>query len=135
MAEIFLGMLLGHLAGDYLFQSKKMALKKSEKGWYGLAWCVLHCLIYTACVCAFLRTLNALVWALVFLSHFPIDRWSLGHWWLKMIRGRDILKAYETENKYREIDLAFSCIVYVVVDNTLHLILLWLVALLIINPL
>ena len=116
---------LGHLAGDYLFQGKQMAFRKSEKGWAGYGWCVLHCLIYTICVCLFLWTLNPLVVVLVFASHFPFDRWSLASKWLKLIRGRDLIRAFESKEKYRDIDVAFSCLVYAVVDNTMHLILLW----------
>lgn len=125
---------LGHLAGDYLFQSKQMALRKSEKGWHGIMWCTLHCLIYTVCICLFLWAatsfavaFNPLLMALIFLSHYPIDRWSWGSKWLKMIRGRDFIKAFNSKEKYREIDLSFSCLVYAAVDNTLHLILLWLI--------
>jgi len=128
MQDIFARIVLGHLVGDYLLQSKAMALKKSEKGLTGIAWCTFHSLIYTASVCLFLWTLNPVVVALVFLSHWPIDRWSLASKWLKTIGGRDFIKAYESKEKYREIDIAFSCLVYAVVDNTMHLILLWLIA-------
>jgi hypothetical protein len=131
---MFAEIVLGHLAGDYLLQNKSMALKKSEKGWAGLGWCTLHCLIYTACICLFLWTVNPfhvafspLLVLLVFLTHWPLDRWSLGSKWLKLIRGRDFIKAFESKDKYREIDVSFSCLVYAVVDNSLHLILLWFV--------
>ncbi|MBI2057928.1 MAG: DUF3307 domain-containing protein, partial [Candidatus Yanofskybacteria bacterium] len=36
MAELFILALLGHLIGDYLFQTKYMALNKSAKGWLGI---------------------------------------------------------------------------------------------------
>ena len=127
---MFAQIVFGHLFGDYLFQNKAMALRKSEKGWAGYGWCTLHCLIYTACVCLFLWTLNPLVIALIFLSHWPIDRWSLALRWLKLIRGRDFIKAFESRDKYLgEIDLSFSCLVYAVVDSTLHLVLIWLIVL------
>lgn len=126
MDNYFAAIVLGHLAGDYLFQSKSMALLKSQKGWQGAKWCLIHCLIYTACVCIFLWTANPLIVALVFLSHYPLDRWSLGSKWLKLIRGRDFLTAYVKKEPGWEIDVAFSCLVYAVVDNTMHLILLWL---------
>lgn len=127
-AEIFLGL----LAGDYLFQSKVMALKKSEKGWRGAMICTVHCLIVTVCVCLFLWAstsfavaFNPLLMGLIFLTHWPIDRFSLGSKWLKMIRGRDFIKAFFSKDQNRDIDLAFSVIVYKEVDNTLHLILMW----------
>lgn len=128
MENFFAAIVLGHLAGDYLFQSKSMALLKSQTGWQGAKWCLIHCLIYTASVCLFLWTVNPLVVGLVFLSHYPIERWSLGAKWLKLIRGRDFLQAYVKKEPGWEIDLAFSCLVYAVVDNTMHLILLCLIA-------
>jgi len=127
MAELFIRAVLGHLVGDYLLQGRTMALKKSEKGWRGALWCTFHSLIYTFSVCLFLLTSDPLIICLVFLSHWPIDRWSLGSKWLKMIQGRDFVNAYLSKEKYREIDISFSCLVYTVVDNTLHLILLWLI--------
>lgn len=117
--------LLGHLVGDYLLQSKTLALRKSEKGWGGVLFCLIHSLIYSLSVCLFLWTLNPVVALLVFLSHYPIDRWSLASLWLKLIRGRDFIAAYQNKEKYWEIDLSFSCLVYAAVDNTMHLILLW----------
>lgn len=123
--NIFVNILLGHLVGDYLLQSKKMALLKSEKGARGYLWCLVHSLIYTASVCFFLWTANPVIILLVFLSHYPIDRWSLASKWLNLIGGRDFMKAYESNEKYREIDISFSAIVYTVVDNTFHLLLLW----------
>lgn len=127
MTDIFARIVLGHLTGDFLFQSKNMALKKSEAGIKGILWCTFHCLIYTISVCLFLWTIDPVIVGLVFLSHWPIDRWSLGSKWLKLIGGRDFVTAYFSKEKYHEIDLAFSCLVYAVVDNTMHLILLWLI--------
>lgn len=125
MEDLFARIVLGHLTGDYLLQSKAMALKKSEKGLAGFTWCSFHCLLYTATLCLFLWTLNPLVAVLVFLSHWPADRWSLASVWLKFIRGRDFASAYTSTDKYREFDIAFTCIVYTVADNTFHLIALW----------
>ncbi|MBA7490345.1 hypothetical protein ES702_00883 [subsurface metagenome] len=127
MEDIFVRVLLGHLFGDYLLQSKDMAIKKSETGIKGLGWCTLHCIIYTFCVCLFLWKINPLVIVLVFLSHWPIDRWSLASWWLKFIGGRDFIAAFTSKDRYRDIDLSFSCLVYAVVDNTMHFTLLWLI--------
>lgn len=123
--DFFARLVLGHLMGDYLLQGKPMALGKTEKGWKGIGWCTLHSLIYTVSVCLFLWTINPLVVLIVFVSHWPIDRWSLASKWLKTIDGRDFLAAYNSKGEYREIDISFSCLVYVVVDNTMHLILMW----------
>ena len=111
-------LVLGHLIGDYLLQSKAMALKKSEKGAKGFAWCTFHCLVYTASVCLLLWTLNPWVMAIIFSSHWFIDRWSLTGKWLKLIRGRDL-------SDKSPLNLAFYPLVYATADNTWHILLMW----------
>lgn len=125
MEDVFAQILLGHLAGDYLVQSKTMAMRKTEKGMIGCTWCVCHCGIYSLTVCVLLWNFSLWIFALVFLTHFPMDRWSLASKWLNLIKGRDVLSAYESREKYREIDIAFSCLVYAVADNTMHLVLMY----------
>lgn len=127
MADLFVLALLGHLVGDYLLQSKHMALHKSAPGWPGIMTCTFHVALYTIAVCAFWWTINPLVVALVFIPHFVIDRWSLASLWLKLIRGRTFEAAFSSRDTYREFDIAFTSIVYTVTDNTMHLLCLWLV--------
>jgi hypothetical protein len=127
MADLFVLALLGHLAGDYLLQTKAMALRKSQPGWRGAVTCTEHVLIYTAAVCLMLGSDRPLVWMLVFAPHWVIDRWSLASAWLKLIRGRTFAAAYSSTEPYRDFDIAFTSLVYAVVDNTLHLFSLWLV--------
>lgn len=110
-------LIFAHLFGDYIFQNKKMALKKTTS----LLWCTIHCLIYTICFAVFYMTLNVAFLSLIFVSHWSIDRWGLGGKWLELIGGRDLLTAFLSKDQYREFDVAFSCIVYTVVDNTFHL--------------
>lgn len=126
MEDIYIRLLLGHLFGDYMFQTKKMALTKSEKGPKGAITCAFHSAVYSFTVMAFLWKFSVLIFALVFLSHYPIDRWGLASKWLDFIKGRSFIRAYVSKEAYREIDLSFSCIVYTVVDNTMHFFLLWL---------
>jgi hypothetical protein len=97
-----------------------MALTKTAPGWKGLSACTLHVVIYTIAVCAFWRTASPLVAALVFMPHWVIDRWSLASW-LKIIRGRTFEGALANKGEYREFDIAFTALVYTVVDNTFHL--------------
>lgn len=118
MNEVFAQIILGHFVGDYLLQNKAMMFGKSKKGLSGIFWCTLHCLIYTAAVCLFLWTINPFIIAIVFLSHWPIDRWSLGGKWMKLIRSRD---PKDTQFANAE----FFAIVYVVVDNTWHILIMW----------
>ena len=127
MAELFILAAFGHLIGDYLFQTKAMALRKSDEGPTGIAVCTVHAIVYTIAVCLMIGTLDPLVWVLIGAPHWIIDRWSLGNKWLKLIRGRTFEGAYHATDAYREFDIAFTCIVYTVVDNTFHLLSLWLV--------
>lgn len=131
MADLFIRIVLGHLIGDYLLQSKKQAINKTEAGSAGLAWSLWHCSLYTASVCLMMWDFRPSVMVLVFLSHWPIDRFCLGDKWLRLIGGRDLYAIYYSGEKYAEVEpstiigLGFGCVVYAVVDNTLHLLLLW----------
>ena len=126
-------MLFGHLVGDFLLQNKWMAISKSHSSWR----CLVHCVIYTASVCLLMGLWNPAWVAMVFLSHYPIDRWSLGDVWLELINGRS-LKDFVLKGKEevpREILFAgqdvwenyiilrggFTALVYAIVDNTMHL--------------
>ena len=127
MADLFILAMLGHLVGDYLLQTKQMALRKSEQTWEGIFFCCVHVLIYTIAVCALVNNFNPIVMALIFVPHWLIDHWSLADKWLGFIKGRTFKAAIESRSEYREFDVAFTSIVYTVVDNTFHVICLWLV--------
>lgn len=112
-------LLVGHLLGDYVFQNSWMAKNKSAKSWLGLFACIVHCLIYSCLISAMVyfggwrfdgpTVLVAFIAA--FVTHFPIDRDSLGKYWMKFF-GQD------TEGP-------FAPIVYVGVDNGIHLALMF----------
>lgn len=103
-----------------------MALGKSKPGWQGWKWCVSHCLIYTACVALLVRSFDPLFLLAVGIPHLLIDRWSLASWWLTLIRGRTFKQVMaQPPGPYREISIAFMAIVYVVVDNSAHLAMIW----------
>lgn len=122
-----MNIILAHLAGDYLFQTKYMALHKADKDLRGLATCVLHCLIYTTSVAVVTWTWNPITLALVLFPHLLIDRFSLANVWLKTIRGRTFESAEGNTTEYKHWDVAFTALVYTVVDNTMHLFCLWFV--------
>jgi hypothetical protein len=95
----------------------------------------VHCAIYTACVCAMVSW--SPWWALVvFASHYPIDKWSFADKWMTAFRGRTLIGYIDSghkgvyiqdpDEKENLITLrgGFACIVYCVVDNTFHLILM-----------
>jgi hypothetical protein len=122
-------LLLGHMTGDYLFQNKWMAMNKSGSTWK----CLVHCLLYTLTVA--LMTSPFITgwkwWLVIFLSHFPIDRWSLADLWLGLINSRslrdfimngkkDIPEELDFDN-YHALRGGFTALVYAAADNTIHI--------------
>ena len=133
MNDFFTTLTLGHLVGDYLLQNKWMAMNKAAS----TLKCAIHCALYTAAVTATTWPhLHGWQWsAIIFASHFPIDRWSLADKWLDLINGRS-LRDYLTNGKsgipaemdaenYHALRGGFTALVYAAVDNTMHLLLMW----------
>jgi hypothetical protein len=154
-----LGLLVGHLIGDYVVQNDWMAGNKTNpypKGcrpctnWHdgvgggGLtagtpeerdAWdrqwsaaaagelaCTVHCLLYTLAVWAF--TFWWMPWwglAACFVVHWPIDRWRLARWWMVNVSGQRFFASPEHP--------LFPWSI-VVVDNTAHLLTLFVIGVL-----
>ena len=150
-ADYLMGLLLGHMAGDYLLQNQWMALNKSRAA----SWLpgFVHACIYTAAVLLLTWDFRW-TWALViFASHWPVDRWSLGEKWLDFIGGRtmteflneghrdiwrwkcgkDVVSLSTSGEKagldylenYRILRGSFTALVYAAADNTIHLLLMW----------
>jgi len=138
--------IVGHFVGDYLFQSKRVAIGKSSPGRGGIGLCVYHCLAYSGWVWAVVvlgmgwlgndSPNDLLIVPMVFLTHYPIDRWSLADKWLALVNGRrvglfDIKGPGDGSQFHQEavvvthaMQQAFAAIVYTVVDNTLHILLM-----------
>jgi len=127
---MFPEIVLGHLVGDYLFQNNWMALKKDKHNGLGTFTCTVHCCIYTLCVCILMGVFSWQWVVYVFFSHFFIDKFSLAEKWLRLIRGRSLGVFMETlENHvytpHIGLRAGFGTVVYAVVDNTMHLVLMW----------
>jgi hypothetical protein len=129
------GILLGHLVGDYLLQNKWMAMNKSASS----IKCLIHCILYTLAVCVFTNFHPAWI-AIVFASHFIIDRWSLADKWLYLIEARSLrdfidnglndIPFHQNQSfakfwNYHSLRGGFTSIVYTVADNTMHLLLMY----------
>ncbi|MBI4708793.1 MAG: DUF3307 domain-containing protein [Candidatus Portnoybacteria bacterium] len=126
-AELFIWALFGHFAGDYWFQTKKMALNKMEPGWRGIGICYLHSTIYAVAVYFSLWAVcDLFIFLVVLHSHWIIDRVLLASLWLKLIRGRTFESAFNSRDVLREFDISFTSLVYAVVDSSFHLLVLWL---------
>lgn len=139
---LFILAVLGHFVGDYILQPVWMALGKTENGTRGFWICMLHSAIYAFAVAVTVGVFsgnpwvgNIWVWAMAFWTHLPIDRFSLGQKWLDLIGGRNIMTDWEKgrawarakgmdENHGGTIAVAFAALVYTVVDNTFHILLL-----------
>jgi hypothetical protein len=144
-------MLMGHVMGDYILQPLIMAVKKSprkpmkeatpeerpeeapaedveeKKDPYAVPvgtaifWSILHSLVYTTSVCLWLWTWRPLVFGLIFLTHWPIDFFSLGSKWLELIRGRTFAQAGADKTPFGPFNVGFTCLVYATVDNWWHI--------------
>jgi hypothetical protein len=110
-------LLLGHLVGDYLLQTNKMATTKKDKGIYGFLACFIHCLLYTLAICVFVGYWSWLGIALVFLSHWIVDRYK----WLHYIHTKFYGRPGCGE------DSPIGTFVYIAMDNTIHLVLIYLI--------
>lgn len=110
---VFNYLLIGHLIGDYLFQTRWMAMFKATK-WVPL---FVHSVVYTVSVTviAYLEVgwLPVGAIALLFLSHLFLDRRIFVVWWVK-----HIMRAEGKDAKWLSI----------MVDQIFHLIILGAVA-------
>lgn len=142
-ADFAFGLLMGHMAGDYLLQNEWMQLNKSRIA--GALPALVHAAIYTMAVMACTWTWTWPWAAVVFLSHWPVDRWSLAERWLKLIRGRTLTGFFERghldipgdgrrpmsvkhetrRENYWVLRGGFHALVYAAADNTIHLLLMW----------
>jgi hypothetical protein len=113
----FLWLLLGHLVGDWLLQNDWMARGKRERLITRAG--MVHFAIYTAVILGALwlsgirderPVVYLVVIAVVFVSHWLIDATDVVRWWMRFNRQSDLE------------------VVRLMVDQTLHLLVLALVA-------
>ena len=123
--NLFPKILFGLLVGDYLLQPRNMAIRKSENSYEGFKYCLFHCILVTFVSMLFLQMYSMSIICLIFFSHYIIDRHSLASKWLRLIKGRDFIDEYFSKYKYRDMHLSFACIVYIITDNTFHLLILY----------
>jgi len=144
MNNVFIYLLFGHLFGDYFFQNDWMAQNKKKKTFDGFISCMTHCFVYTIIVVAFLMTFGVIIsplqTILLFLSHYILDRYNIIDTWCDMNDIRTWKS--EIEDQYNIIDfersvlikdsinISFGTFVNIVQDNTLHLLLMWLILIL-----
>ncbi len=85
--SLFDVLVMGHLAGDFLFQTAWMARWKASR-WDAL---LVHAAVYTASVFLAARfdgvTLGLLAAALLLVSHAALDQRRLVRWWARTVGG------------------------------------------------
>ncbi len=137
-AELFVWVLLGHLVGDYWCQNTWMATNKTKPGYLGTKACFVHAGVYSVCVVLFLKFgiwlqgghwLGIGWWFLgIFIPHL-IDRFSLLAYlmqWKNGIHPWKILKPGDPITIEKQWEVAFTAPVYIITDNTAHLLMMWL---------
>ena len=110
MEPLFLAF-LGHLVGDYIFQTDWMAENKKLHTFP----CLVHSLIWAACVVLFAGWWNWLPFLGLFAIHFLQDRTYMVRSWMHLI-GQD-----------RFATGPYAPWSMVIIDNTFHLLQIWLV--------
>ncbi len=107
-----LGLLLGHLIGDYILQDDWMAKNKTSS----TLVCLVHCVLYTfGCFSCAFWWLPLWAYPVIFVFHFPVDRWRLARRWMS-IMGQETFATG-----------VFAPWSIIVVDNTIHLAVLFVV--------
>jgi len=124
--ELLFCLLLGHLVGDYLAQTEWMAYNKhenTEEGWFAA---IAHCTVYSVAVFAMLAVGGlslgliecfVFIW-FIFNSHIIFDKTKFVMWWTTKVLGR-------TYDPSDTIKFNINTLVYVVADNTFHLLLMY----------
>ena len=110
-------LLLGHILGDYFFQTHKMATNKTLPGKIGFDACFEHCIIYSLCTIScllFIIPNNVILWSFIgiFVSHWFIDRYGLAYKYMQWKGGPDFTNP-------------FAPVIYIAIDNTSHIVLMY----------
>jgi hypothetical protein len=127
--DFFPWLLIGHFLGDFVFQNNWMALNKKHY----LVPCLTHCTIYTLLVLLCLSNTLQIHWWLfiaIFFSHIILDGTHFVDTWMKMYRIRSwdtCLVTWDTKLSTLDIiSTIFGSLIYVVIDNTLHILMMML---------
>ncbi|TGE07693.1 DUF3307 domain-containing protein [Hymenobacter fodinae] len=104
--------ILLHLLGDYVLQNDWMAQNKTKAHWPAFVHALLYALPFT------LIAPSPLAWAVIFGTHFLIDRYRLALYWIRIYNRIEVVGPFgyaESKPPY----MAFWLMV--IIDNTLHL--------------
>lgn len=82
--EFLAWLMVGHLVGDFLFQTRWMAENKATQ-WVPL---LIHASLYTGIIALFALPGGGLTWwslLFIFAAHLGLDRRGFTKWWLKHV--------------------------------------------------
>lgn len=121
-------LLIAHLLGDWIFQSRKVAVLKGKQTIAGWAACFFHVSVYTLIFVLLIKSQTLLFYASIFVPHFVIDKWSLMSKWQKLRDGEYWYDSYlnQPTSFMERVEAGFAALRYTVEDNTIHLICLYL---------
>ena len=108
--------LLLHLFGDYILQNNTVGTRKKEKSKIGLMYCIFHCITYSI---PFLLITNWKACLLIAIGHFLIDRWNVVGNYIKL---KNFSKSTKNCGFPEDVPPWMSTWLYIIQDNTLHLI-------------
>lgn len=107
--------LLCHLVGDYILQTPMMAKWKVRSN----KWALAHAVSYTSAFVWVTHSIPALL--VILVTHYFIDRYSLAKYLMKF-KGTAPNDVYTYEDGFQyPIYTGNLFLVYVVTDNTIHL--------------
>ena len=107
--------LIFHLIGDYVTQNNWMANNKTARTVTGFVACYIHCILYSL---PFLYW-GITTWAIVFNTHFLIDRYRLANYVCSLKNGRWL--DVSNSGFPPETPAFISTWVMIIVDNTMHI--------------
>lgn len=124
--ELLVYILFCHIIGDYFLQSSALAYEKHYNTFKGWIAAFIHCMIYSIMTMIILHFFYAdenttvsqrfLIFGIVFVPHFIIDKTPIVYWFVVHFLGRGITRAAESSI------IVVNTLVYVVIDNTLHIV-------------
>lgn len=107
----FEALMVGHLVGDFLFQTSRMAEGKNKN----IVTLIVHSAVYTLCIFLFSSTVGLLSWwvyLVIFGTHVMIDTRLPSSWWM-----RTVMRTSASKNGSNWLS--------VVVDQILHVLVIY----------
>ena len=103
-----------HFIGDYILQNHWMSIKKKQKGFEGFIACLIHCMSYSIPF-LFIGSLPAV--AVIFATHFAIDRTNVVAWFIAVKNG---ITHVRNAGFHDDVPKFLSVWLLIIIDNIFH---------------